>query len=74
MKTLAWDFLLYFVPCALLVGVLLDLSYERGYTVGKAAQPPVETVKLVQQDTDQMCTQWLFEANMKNVRKRMCGK
>lgn len=74
MKKLAWDFLLFGVPLMLVTGIVVgERSYEYGYKVGSATQAvPVAQAKPV--STDQICTQWLFEANMKDVRKRMCGR
>jgi len=75
MKKLAWDFLLFGVPLMLVTGIVVgERSYEHGYKVGSATQAVLVEQSKPVYDTDQVCTQWLFEANMKDVRKRMCGR
>lgn len=72
MKSLAWEFLLIVIPVVLLIAVIIEISYEQGYKVGRSTKPTLIERIEHPQDTDKMCTQWLFEANMKEVRKRVC--
>lgn len=44
-------------------------GYLIAFDKGVASVPPPPMVKT----TDVQCVQWLFEANMKDVRAKMCG-
>lgn len=58
-----------FIWCAgwafgFLAGYLI--AFDRGVASVPVQVPAVKSV-------DAQCVQWLFESNMKDVRKRMCG-
>ena len=73
MRNITWAVLIWGLPIAVIGGLIGDLSYERGYKVGSATQAALVEQSKPVYNTDQVCAQWLFEANMKDVRKRMCG-
>ena len=73
MRNITWAVLIWGLPVAVIGGLIGDLSYERGYKMGRATQAALVEQSKPVYNTDQVCAQWLFEANMKDVRKRMCG-
>lgn len=62
--------LLWFIGMLSLVVVLVAavgrIEYADGYAAGHAAG--AKTVKT----TDQQCVAWLFDANLKDVKRRIC--
>ncbi len=44
----------------------INYAYDRGYREGLAAQD----IKV----RDQQCIQWMFNTNIKEAKKRICGK
>ena len=61
MKELLW-FMGSLVLIVALVASVARLEYADGYEAGRA----------VAKTTDQQCVAWLFDANMKDVKKRIC--
>ena len=58
--------------CAIFVGALA-ISLSMGYSLGKHAGYDQALRDLPKpKTTDQQCVAWLFEANMKDVKKRIC--
>ena len=56
----------------IIIGVVLGLQesmkaeYERGYTAGANS--------LSDKQVDQACIQWLFQSDLEEARRRVCGK
>jgi len=54
----------------ILLAIVVALSHtagmDKGYAEGLKAIPPAPKT------TDQQCVAWLFDANLKDVKKRMC--
>lgn len=56
----------------IIIGVVLGLQdsmkaeYERGYTAGANS--------LSDKQVDQACIQWLFQSDLTEAKKRVCGK
>jgi hypothetical protein len=44
----------------------MKAEYERGYAAGADS--------LSDKQVDQVCMQWLFQSNLKEAKKRACGK
>ena len=61
MKELMW-FMGVLTLVTMLVAVVGRAEYADGYAAG------AKTVKT----TDQQCVAWLFEANMKDVKRKIC--
>jgi hypothetical protein len=45
---------------------LIENAYRSGFDAGVQS--------IVPEDKDKMCLKWMFESNMKTVKKRICGK
>jgi hypothetical protein len=45
---------------------LVENAYRSGFDAGVQS--------IVPEDKDKMCLKWMFESNMKTVKKRICGK
>lgn len=60
----------------LIVWFVAIVIFGIGYSLGKDAgyDRALADVKLITppKTTDQQCVAWLFEANMKDVKKRLC--
>jgi hypothetical protein len=58
-----------------LLFIVVSLSHktgmDRGYDQGIADMKAIAPIPVVK-TTDQQCVAWLFEANMKDVKKRIC--
>lgn len=54
----------------LLLAIVVALSHkvgmDKGYAEGVKSVPPAPRV------TDQQCVAWLFDTNLKDVKKRIC--
>lgn len=53
------------IACALGYSLGKDAGYDRALADVRLLTPPPQT-------TDQQCVAWLFESNMKDVKKKVC--
>lgn len=59
--------------CACVLLLVAAVSYKMGTTTGyDRALADVKLVTPPPKTTDQQCVAWLFEANMKDVKRKIC--
>lgn len=58
------------MKCAIVGLFMWAVGISAGFSVGNYRAPLPPVVKT----TDQQCVAWLFEANMKDVKKKVCKK
>jgi len=59
-------------PLYLLAIAFAMFCFFAGFAIGRLGAEPVAPPQPVIKTTDQQCVAWLFESNMKDVKKRIC--
>ena len=74
MKMIILEMIIIISATFLLTHFITQREYERGFKDGVLSVPkptPNPSVSLLQKD--QICSAWLFQTNIKQAKKRICG-